>query len=218
MLSVGRHELPRRRRRSSVALAALLAPAAVFFATAGDVRPFAAPDAATPVINDDAPCCPEIVAATPNMAHGLVGKGFTETAFAPASRYHTRSRFLPVGVAPERGLQVRTILTARSISDAFPEIHQMGGVRPDPLPWHPLGLAIDVMIPNPTSAEGIALGDKIVAYVMASATRFGMQDAIWRGVYYTPHGGRSPGNGHYDHVHVTTTGGGYPKGGETYLR
>ena len=199
-------------------MAALLAPAAVFFATAGDVRPFAAPDAATPVINDNAPCCPEIVVATPNMAHDLVGKGFTETPFAPASRYHTRSRFLPVGVAPERGLQVRTILTARSISDAFPEIHQMGGVRPDPLPWHPLGLAIDVMIPNPTSAEGIALGDKIVAYVMANANRFGIQDAIWRGVYYTPHGGRSPGNGHFDHVHVTTTGGGYPKGGETYLR
>ena len=32
-------------------------------------------------------------------------------------------RFLPVGVAPERGLQVRTILTARAVSAAFPEIH-----------------------------------------------------------------------------------------------
>ncbi len=93
----------------------------------------------------------------------------------------------------------------------------MGGVRPDPLPWHPLGLAIDVMIPNPTSAEGIALGDKIVAYVMANANRLAIQDANWRGVF-TPRGGRSPGNGHFDHVHVTTTGGGYPKGGETYLR
>jgi len=25
------------------------------------------------------------------------------------------------------------------------------------------------------------------------------------------------GYGHYDHVHITTTGGGYPSGGEEYL-
>lgn len=190
----------------------------MFFATASDVRPLAVADAAQPVVTDIAPSGAEIVAATPNMAQVLVGKGFTESPLARASRYHTRSQFLPVGVAPERGLQVRTILTARSISDAFPEIHQMGGVRPDPLPWHPLGLAVDVMIPNPTSAEGIALGDKIVAYVMANASRFGIQDAIWRGVYYTPTGAQPSRLGHYDHVHVTTTGGGYPKGGEAYLR
>ena len=24
--------------------------------------------------------------------------------------------------------------------------------------------------------------------------------------------------GHYDHVHITTTGGGYPAGGEVYIR
>ncbi len=199
-------------------LAALLAPAAALFATAGDARPLPGRDAVTPVINDSVPCCAELVAATSDITHDLVGKGFTDTPFAPASRYHTRSRFLPVGVAPERGLQVRTILTARSISDAFPEIHQIGGVRPDPLPWHPLGLALDVMIPGPTSAEGIALGNKIVAYVLANATRFGIQDAIWRGVYYTPNGAHPSRLGHYDHVHVTTTGGGYPRGGETYLR
>jgi len=201
-----------------VFLAALLAPTAALLATAGDVRPFPGRDAVNPVINDIAPCCAELFAATTGLSHDLVGKGFTDTPFAPASRYHTRPRFLPAGVAPERGLQVRTILTARSISDAFPEIHQIGGVRPDPLPWHPLGLALDVMIPDPTSARGIALGNKIVAYVLANATRFGIQDAIWRGVYYTPNVSQASRLGHYDHVHVTTTGGGYPKGGETYLR
>ena len=89
----------------------------------------------------------------------------------------------------------------------------MGGVRPDPLPWHPNGLAIDVMIPNPGTTEGIALGNEIVSYVLRNAARFGMQDAIWRGVYYTPNGAqRGGGYGHYDHVHVTTHGGGYPTG------
>lgn len=137
---------------------------------------------------------------------------------AAASRYHTRSRFLPAGVAPEQGLQVRTILVERSISAEFPQIHEIGGVRPDSLPWHPRGLALDVMIPNPGSAEGIALGNSIVAYVMQNATRFGIQDAIWRGVYYTPGGAQASRLGHYDHVHVTTTGGGYPTGDEVYLR
>jgi hypothetical protein len=91
-------------------------------------------------------------------------------------------------------------------------------VRPDPLPWHPLGLALDVMIPDPESADGIALGNEIVAYVLQNANRFGIQDAIWRGVYYTPNGAQASRLGHYDHVHVTTTGGGYPNGSEVYLR
>jgi hypothetical protein len=196
----------------------VLAPGAVFFAAAGDVRPLAAREAAKPVIADIVPCCLEIVAAAPNRSRAAVGMGFTDGRLAAASRYHTRSRFLPVGIAPERGLQVRTILTARAISAAFPEIHQIGGVRPDPLPWHPLGLAIDVMIPNPDTPEGIALGNQIVAFVLQNAARFGIQDAIWRGMYYTPHGARAMGIGHYDHVHVTTAGGGYPTGGEIYLR
>ena len=193
----------------------MLAPAALFFAAAGDVRPSPAREEAKPVIGDVAPCCLEIVAAARNSSGNAVG--LADGQLAAASRYHTRSRFLLADVAPEQGLQVRTILTARSISAAFPEIHEMGGVRPDPLPWHPLGLAIDVMIPNPGSAEGIALGNAIVAYVMQNASRFGIQDAIWRGVYYTPGGSQPSRLGHYDHVHVTTTGGGYPKGGEMYL-
>ncbi len=128
-------------------------------------------------------------------------------------------RSLPVGVAPEQGLQVRTILVARSISVLFPEIHQIGGVRPDALRWHPEGLALDVMIPDPSSDAGIELGNAIVTFVMENADRFGIQDAIWRGIYYTPGGGaQSGGYGHYDHVHVTTTGGGYPGGDEIYVR
>jgi hypothetical protein len=196
-------------------LAAVLAPAAIFFAAAGDIRPLPARAEAKPVIEDTAPCCLEIVTA----ARTTSAKAAVVDGQLVASRYHTRSRFLPAGPAPERGLQVRTILAARSISAAFPQIHEIGGVRADSLPWHPRGLAIDVMIPNPGSSEGIALGNAIVAYVMQNATRFAIQDAIWRGVYYTPGGAQAGGSyGHYDHVHVTTTGGGYPTGAEMYLR
>jgi hypothetical protein len=212
-------------------LAAVVAPAALFFAVGADVHPLAVERDAKPVIGDAAhvpdpvaPCCLEIVAAAPiPLASATTGEQSSTSSglveFVSASRWRTVDRTLPVGLAPERGLQIKTILTSRAISAAFPEIHEMGGVRPDPLPWHPNGLAVDVMIPDPGTPAGIALGNEIVAYVLRNAARFGMQDAIWRGVYYTPNGGRrSGGYGHYDHVHVTTTGGGYPTGSEMYLR
>lgn len=117
---------------------------------------------------------------------------------------------LPPGDCPEQGLQSKTILAARSISADFPQITTMIGVRPDAKRWHPDGLAVDIMIPNAGSPEGIALGDEIVAYALRNADKFGLQDVIWRGLYYTPAGPRGSGYGHFDHVHITTTGGGYP--------
>ncbi|MEI7914651.1 MAG: hypothetical protein WCH82_07870, partial [Mycobacteriaceae bacterium] len=122
------------------------------------------------------------------------------------------------GVAPEGGLQIRTILVERNVSAAFPQIHSMIGVRPDAKPWHPNGLALDIIIPNPGSAEGIALGNAVRDYALSNAARFGVQDVIWRGTYYTPVGPSGSGYGHFDHVHITTTGGGYPAGGEEYPR
>ncbi len=115
---------------------------------------------------------------------------------------------LPVGAAREAGLQPNTIRAARAISARFPQIATIDGVRPDSKPWHPSGLAIDVMIPNSGSAEGVALGNEILAFVLSNAGRFGLQDAIWRNTYYTPGGPQGSGYGHYDHVHITTTPGG----------
>lgn len=196
-------------------LAALGASSAVFFAVGADVHSLAAGEAGKTIAGGNVPWHLELVAAKPRA----FSTNMAEFAAASRLRVDQSTRFLPVGVAPERGLQVRTILTARSISATFPQIHEIGGCRPDPKPWHPLGLALDVMIPDPGSADGIALGNQIVAYVLGNANRFGIQDAIWRGIYYTPGGGQqSGGYGHYDHVHVTTTGGGYPTGGEMYLR
>ena len=204
----------------AVALAVTLAPPAVSLATAAAIHLAPGDGVANrAAAHADAPCCAQIVVAQaplPNIGAGA-GMGVAEGELA-ASRLRIGSRFLPVGIASERGLQVRTILAARAISAAFPEIREIGGCRPDPLPWHPNGLALDVMIPNPSSEEGIELGNRIVAFVKANADRFGMQDAIWRGVYYTPNSAQQSGMGHYDHVHVTTTGGGYPKGDEQYLR
>jgi len=229
---VGRHLLASRRRKSRLILAAWVVPTAALLAVGGASYSLAADRAgvtAQPDAHTVTACCMEIVAAPesplsppPSDVQLVAGSAGGETVSASrASRWRIVPipQLLPTGLAPERGLQVKTILASRAISAAFPEIHEMGGVRPDALRWHPDGLALDVMIPNPSSAQGIALGNEIVAYVLKNADRFGMQDAIWRGIYYTPGGGQqSGGYGHYDHVHVTTTGGGYPTGGEVFVK
>lgn len=220
---MGRHSLAKSRRKSPLGLAAVAAPAAVFFATVGDVHPLAAGGDADQRADDVAPRSVEVVAAEPPASSPAPSGVQVVTSSAPgevvsASRWRVVERLLPAGLATEQGLQVRTILAARSISAVFPEIPDIGGVRPDSLPWHPHGLALDVTIPNPGTAEGIALGNEIVAYVLKNADRFGLKDAIWRGVYYTTTGAQAGGYGHYDHVHITTTGGGYPTGEEIYVR
>jgi hypothetical protein len=130
---------------------------------------------------------------------------------------------LPVGVAPENGLQVKTIWAARAISVLFPQITNIGGYRQDALKWHPNGLAIDVMIPNHDSPDGIELGNEIAGYALANAKRWGVNHVIWRQKIYpgvgngswTANYGNETAN-HYDHVHIATDGGGYPTGHETY--
>ena len=206
---------------------ALILPAAVVFAAVAGANPGG--EVTAPAGDDPQACCPEMAAApalealSPAPAPEALSATpapeapLPEMSVVPAALVDQGAMSLSAGVVPEQGLQVKTILAARSVAAAFPQIRSAIGVRPDAKPWHPSGRAIDLMIPNPGSAEGIALGDAILAFVMDNAGRFGVQDVIWRGTYYTPGGGASgSGYGHYDHVHITTIGGGYPTGGEEY--
>ena len=162
--------------------------------------------------------------AVANAAH--VGDTPTEAELLAASAPMAAQDFkvaLPRGVAPEEGLQVHTIWAARAISLMFMEIKTIGGYRQDPLPWHPNGLAIDVMIPNHQSPEGIELGNQIAGYVLANAERWGVLHVIWRQGFYPGIGAPSwtadYGNetaNHYDHIHIATDGGGFPTGREKY--
>ena len=96
------------------------------------------------------------------------------------------------------------------IKENFPEIASIGGARADNLPYHNEGRALDVMIPNYNTPEGKALGDRINAFMLANAEKFGVEDTIWQD-YWQPAGGGAGdkmGNqgdtaGHYDHVHVS---------------
>ncbi|BCI82756.1 hypothetical protein ACJH6J_12895 [Mycobacterium sp. SMC-18] len=204
----------RARRRWSVALAALVMPAAAFV-TAGT-----ATQAVTTAADVDV-CCAQVVLAERAASHP--GSLIVAEA-AESSRAMVRTMALPVGVAAERGLQVDTILAERAVSATFPEIHTMTGVRPDALRWHPEGLALDVMVPDYGSSAGKALGDRILRYVLANAQKFDLNHVIWRQAIYFPDGTahRMPDYGgpdanHYTHVHISTNGGGYPTGNESYV-
>lgn len=204
--------MPRKRRAAFPAItAALVIPPAILIAvTAGAGSAMMSPVSVT----GPTAAATRYVATAPGPETGMT------TQLVAARLPHA----LPPGVGDERGLQVRTVLAGRVISAHFPQIREIGGVRSDPLPFHPNGLAIDVIIPEWSTPSGKALGDRIVAFAFDNAARFGLVNVIWQRTY-RPVGGRphvmadqgSPDANHYTHVHITTAGGGFPKGDETYF-
>lgn len=75
---------------------------------------------------------------------------------------------------------------AAYIIATYPGVQSIGGVRPDPIPDHPSGHAIDIMI-----GSDMALGDAINADVQSQSGRFNVRYTMWR----VP--------SHFNHVHVT---------------
>jgi len=103
------------------------------------------------------------------------------------------------------GLTQRASILARYIQTHYPSVKSIGGVRPDPIPDHPSGRAIDIMVYG-----NRALGDAIAKDVLAQANTFGVKYLIWQETYETPSGYAhwmadrgSPTANHFDHVHVT---------------
>ena len=97
----------------------------------------------------------------------------------------------PGGAIPTVGMSglapnARTL--AAYIIATFPGVQSIGGVRPDALPDHPSGHAIDIMI-----GSDMALGDAINADVQSQAERFGVSYTMWRVA------------NHFNHVHVTVS-------------
>jgi hypothetical protein len=164
------------------------------------------------------------LAALPGSLMGSRGASGGAGAGSPASLVgRSAGGELPPGVGSEKGLQKDTILAERAVSAAFPEISTIGGYRPDSLKWHPNGQAIDVMIPDPSSPHGKALGDAVLRFALQHKDAFNLNHVIWRQTLYNPDGSSqlmenrgSPTQNHMDHVHIATNGGGYPRGGEVY--
>ena len=115
------------RGRLLAVVASVAVSAALLYQPAkSDEKPAASPAGPTSsTAQPDRPAAPDLIAASAPVANQSAG-------FA-----------LPVGIAPEQGLQIHTIWVARAISVMFPEITTIGGARQDALKWHPNGLAID---------------------------------------------------------------------------
>ena len=216
MLPVATNLLANGRGRWLAVVASLAISGAMLYAQSADKAPHG--QEATP----SAPSSEESAAPPSAPIMTIPAEAELLAASAPAAARELPFA-LPKGVAPENGLQVRTIWAARAISVMFPEITTIGGARQDPLRWHPEGLAIDVMIPNHNSEEGIELGNQIAGLALANAKRWGVLHVIWRQGFYPGIGAPSwtadYGNetaNHFDHVHIATAGGGYPTGDETY--
>jgi hypothetical protein len=218
VLFVGRNVLANGRGRWLALAASLVVSAAMLYAQGTKPPCCVQTPAVTPTVTPTDPG--SVPASAPHIASPAEAESLAANAPVAAQQFLFA---LPAGVAPEQGLQVKTIWAARAISLLFPQITTIGGFRQDALPWHPNGLAIDVMIPNHDTPEGIELGNQIAGYALANAKRWGVLHVIWRQRYYpgigapswTANYGSETAN-HYDHVHIATDGGGYPTGHETY--
>lgn len=83
------------------------------------------------------------------------------------------------------GLVPNARALAAYIIATYPGVQSIGGVRADPLPDHPSGRAIDIMVSD------MGLGDVINADVQRQAARFGVAYTMWRVA------------NHFNHVHIT---------------
>ena len=91
----------------------------------------------------------------------------------------------------------------RSTGPAAVASQRSGARRDHPQPRHPAGIALETRSSRSHSRTRFDSGCKMQSGA-ASTTR--------------PPARKDMGAGHFDHVHITTTGGGYPTGGEIYVR
>ena len=103
-----------------------------------------------------------------------------------------------------RGLTQNSLKVLAAVKYSFPGMTNIGGVRPDSMPDHPSGRALDLM----TSDRGY--GDAIANLLIARAGELNIEYIIWRQRVWLPSSGwkmmsdrGSATANHYDHVHVT---------------
>ena len=107
-----------------------------------------------------------------------------------------------VEISGEKGLEPATKNLLDELIREFPEIERIGGVRSDPIPDHPSGRALDIMIPGGSTRggrnpEGKRLGDEIWQWLEDNQDALGidMRGSLWR---------TDTGGDHYDHIHGKT--------------
>lgn len=112
------------------------------------------------------------------------------------------------------GLTSRSKALMVKVHDRYPQITWYNGVRPDSLPDHPSGRAVDIMLSNYRSTSSNQLGWTIANWVRNNASALGVEyvifdQHIWS-VARSSEGWRkmedrgSDNANHRNHVHVTT--------------
>lgn len=103
-----------------------------------------------------------------------------------------------------RGLTKNSMAVLAAVKASFPNMNNIGGVRPDSIPDHPSGRALDFM----TSDRGY--GDAIANMLISRSGELKIDYIIWRQRIWMPSRGwkmMSDRGGvtanHYDHVHVS---------------
>jgi uncharacterized protein YgiM (DUF1202 family) len=173
---------------------------------------------------DDYTLIAEVPIGTKLAVTGVVSNGRMQIVYSKAVRWVT-ARYLstkkpattsPGSYAVEKGLKPNAIKVHRAALARFPQIRTYYGVRKDPIPDHPSGRALDLMIPSYTSKAGKALGSQVAAWARANAKALGIQYVIWNqhiwniqrdkeGWRYMADRGGDSAN-HKNHVHVTVYG------------
>ena len=124
----------------------------------------------------------------------------------------------PIDLTGSIGLNGLTAATRNIVNVVAPrfDVTTFYGVRPDSLPDHPSGHAVDIMLPRWNTTAGKAKGWDIANYLRANAATLDIQyiifdQKIWNvardreGWRAMSDRGNSTAN-HKDHVHVTTKG------------
>ena len=146
----------------------------------------------------------KIVPAAGARSGGVVGSD------APATRF----------TAVEAGLQPRAKTVLRVIVQQFPWITTVygRGARPIATSDHPMGNAVDFMIPQWQTSEGKARGWEVANFALANASNLSITHIIFSDKQWTPARasdgwrpyrhpkGASATLRHLDHVHVSAKG------------
>lgn len=179
--------------------------------------------------DDDYRLITEVPKGTALSITGVIKNARMQIVYLGAARWVTAqylSTTRPTSSAPapsysvERGLKPNAIKVHRAILAKYPEIVTFYGVRPDPIPDHPTGRALDCMIPNYTSAKGKALGYSMSRWARENSDELGINYIIWDQHIWNKgrdsegwramasRGGDSAN--HKNHVHITVYADGYP--------